>query len=204
MHDDEMLKKLLRLKQYETPGPEYFERFLDEFHARMARESRARHGLRDRMFTWVEELFPSPRLGWSAAAGGMMAVVVFGFMVAQNSPMEIQQGRGGALVAEQTGAELRTGTPVFASVPGGHGSIAMDVNATEARPTPIIYPELIAPVSYTTADGAAGAVNLAAPVSLRQNAPGDSLRLRGATVEQGEMYADTSDIMFLSDMPVDR
>jgi hypothetical protein len=170
MRDEEMLQKLLRLKQYETPGDDYFERFLDEFHARMARESRARHGVKDRFYAWLEELFPSPRLGWSAAAGGMMAVVAFAFVVSNND-----RPLGGSGLVAKSPRSLSTEREIFAGVPqveSASSSLATTspVAAEKTAPSPIIFPELIAPVSYSLSRSG-DRVNLTAPGSFLR--PGD-------------------------------
>jgi hypothetical protein len=178
MRDEEMLQKLLRLKRYETPGDDYFERFLDEFHARMARESRERHGLKDRLYTWLEELFPSPRLGWSAAAGGMMAVVAFAFVVSNNGPLgnapSIITGTMDQRPFTQNLVQLPEIPPVPVPSAGAE---------TAAKPSPIIFPDLIAPVSYTPVRSpeATGPdrVNLVVPGQfIRQSEWDDAMRLR--------------------------
>lgn len=183
MRDEEMLQKLLRLKRYETPGDDYFERFLDEFHARMARESRARHGVKDRVFAWLEELFPSPRLGWSAAAGGMMAVVAFAFLVSNHSPMGANKGMANK---EYQRPEVPSGmdiasanTGVLPPVPPVPAPPAVEPTA----PTPIIFPELMAPVSYSfsRANGTDGPVNLTSPVILRREDRDKLLHLQDTT-----------------------
>ena len=177
MRDEEMLQKLLRLKRYETPGDDYFERFLDEFHARMARESRARHGVKDRFYAWLEELFPSPRLGWSAAAGGMMAVVAFAFLVSNKAPL----GNQGHFVDNQ-----HQGLPSsmeFASLPPIPSAPPVASTSEPVTPTPIMFPELMAPVSYSpsrAADGASSdSVNLTTTGEIVRRANWDNiLRLR--------------------------
>jgi len=180
MRDEEMLQKLLRLKQYETPGSDYFERFLDEFHDRMARESRQRHGVRDRMFAWLEELFPSRRLGWSAAAGGMMAVVAFTFLVSNNGPVA-----GPALVNNQ-GAFNPPSLPQPEPVPSS-------TLASENNPSPIIFPELISPVSYSATRS--GELNLATPGQILRR--GDRLSLRTNNGDLPATYLDKDTILVM-------
>lgn len=74
--------KLLRLKRYEMPSSDYFERFLDEFHRRQRAELISRPTL-SLLFERVMNAFPDfhvPRLayaGVAAAAVLLSAVILF-------------------------------------------------------------------------------------------------------------------------------
>jgi hypothetical protein len=170
MLDDEQLSRLLRLKRYETPGEEYFDNFLEEFHKRVGAESArvsAREPVWERLRASVSGLFEQPAQGWSALAGGC-AVAVVAFMFIVNQPGTITPGEASPTVAEtdeDLAAEVAVqnsapGTEEWASLMEGLPALEEDpltggteMNAAEYRTTDsplfMVHPDLITPVSYS-------------------------------------------------------
>ncbi len=75
MSDTDPLQRLLRLKRYESPGTEYFDRFLGELRDRQRRDGLSGSSLvlvRDRTEQWVQSLGPQK---WAIPAGSLAAVV---------------------------------------------------------------------------------------------------------------------------------
>jgi hypothetical protein len=76
------LKKLLQLKRLETPGNEYFDHFLDEFHRYQRSQILVRSSFRDRLMTVIEnftEAF-SPRFMAGSTAFATLALAGFLFV----------------------------------------------------------------------------------------------------------------------------
>lgn len=86
--NDEKLQKLLKLKNYETPGDEYFEDFLVDLKERQRRDAMQASSLltlRDRMAQWFQELGPER---WAVPAGSMAAVAITFFAISsRNQPL---------------------------------------------------------------------------------------------------------------------
>jgi len=86
--NDEKLKKLLQLKNYETPGQEYFDGFLDDFKQQQKRES-ARltktELVKEKVGMWLDELGPAK---WAVPAGSMAALALT-FLVLGNREQPI-------------------------------------------------------------------------------------------------------------------
>ena len=95
MLDENDLQKLLRLKRYEQPPPDYFEDFLHEFHRRQRAEL-LREPLwkiaRDRITAFFTEL-TAPRLGY---AGGVAAVLAIASIIS----VRILQSPGEVVIAQ--------------------------------------------------------------------------------------------------------
>ncbi len=79
---DQQLHKLLRIKRYEHPSTDYFERFLDEFHERQRAEL-LRRSTRSLIWERIHDLVSDlhvPRLAYAgvvAAAVIVSAVILF-------------------------------------------------------------------------------------------------------------------------------
>ena len=90
----ESVQKLIGLKRYETPGEDYFERFIDEFHQRQQAELLkipAHRRVLDRRNTWLDNWHGHR---WRSAAGGaaFAACVAVIMTVSQGpEPTEIAQ-----------------------------------------------------------------------------------------------------------------
>jgi len=79
MNDSDEIQRLLRLKRYESPGEEYFQKFLEEFKDRQRAEllhRSARGLLVERFSMWFSEYNGSR---WLIPAGATAAVVSAGF-----------------------------------------------------------------------------------------------------------------------------
>ena len=93
MEDDpDDISKLLRLKRFEQPPPEYFERFLEEFKDRqrsqMLREPAWRIAW-DRVVAFLGEQMPA-RIGYGLASTGVLvAAAIASFNILENRPVEI-------------------------------------------------------------------------------------------------------------------
>jgi hypothetical protein len=86
---EEWVAKLIRLKRYETPGADYFERFLDDFRERQRAEAlRLSVGTLavERFVTWWESV---PMAGRWASASALCAMpLAAGFLWFHESPLE--------------------------------------------------------------------------------------------------------------------
>ncbi|MDF1756071.1 MAG: hypothetical protein P1U89_25010 [Verrucomicrobiales bacterium] len=76
MSDNEKLQKLLRLKNYETPGEEYFDDFLDQLKKRQRQDALKQSALvllKERVVEWYRELGSAK---WAVPAGSFAALAV--------------------------------------------------------------------------------------------------------------------------------
>jgi hypothetical protein len=90
--DQDEISKLLRLKRFEQPPPEYFERFLEEFkdrqRAQLLREPAWRIGW-DRIVAFIGEQMPA-RIGYGLASTAVLAAAALAsFNILENRPVEI-------------------------------------------------------------------------------------------------------------------
>jgi hypothetical protein len=86
------ISKLLRLKRFEQPPPEYFEKFLDEFkdrqRAQLLREPVWRIAW-DRVVAFLGEQMPA-RIGYGVASTAVLvAAAIASFNILENRPIEI-------------------------------------------------------------------------------------------------------------------
>ncbi len=91
---DDWSAKLIRLKRYETPGADYFERFLDDFRERQRAEAlRLSVGTlaMERLLTWWEGVSVAGRLASASALCALpVAAVLFWFQSAHlNAPESV-------------------------------------------------------------------------------------------------------------------
>ncbi len=129
--------KLLRLKRYEHPTPDYFERFIDEFHERQRAEL-----LRQPTFALVWErivnAFPEfhvPRLAYAAAVVAAVALSA-GILMTQQS---------GQTSAGSTFA-LNDISPSVHVIPTGASSVRQPVSSRSEFPPHYVLEAR--PVSY--------------------------------------------------------
>lgn len=90
--DHQDISKLLRLKRFEQPPPEYFEGFLQEFQdrqrAQMLREPAWRIAL-DRMWAFVGEQMPA-RIGYGLASTAVLvAAGIASFNILDSRPVDV-------------------------------------------------------------------------------------------------------------------
>ncbi|MEQ1842541.1 MAG: hypothetical protein ABL994_19240 [Verrucomicrobiales bacterium] len=93
MHNPEdWTNRLIRLKRYETPGADYFERFLDDFHERQ-RVDTLRVSVRtlasDRFFAWWGSVSSGEKLAWASALvvlAGSLSFFSWGLLAQGESP----------------------------------------------------------------------------------------------------------------------
>jgi len=119
--DDDTISKLLRLKRYEQPPPEYFENFLHEFHHRQRVEMLRRSAWRialDRL----EALFNQVSSSQLSYAGASFAVLAIAAVVTLNmvqhpgvSATSVALTGPGRSIALST--PFAAGSPVAASQP---------------------------------------------------------------------------------------
>lgn len=89
MKDFEDVQRLVRLKQYETPGEEYFEQFAEDFKDRQRAELLQRSSrslLAERVTTWWDEWNTGAK--WLVPTGAAAAAVGVGIYLTTNTTSE--------------------------------------------------------------------------------------------------------------------
>ena len=93
-HNDE-ISKLLRLKRFEQPTPDYFERFLEEFKSRQRSQLLKESAWRiawDRICAYFGEQMPV-RLGYGLASTAVLvAAAVASFNIVESRPVVVASG----------------------------------------------------------------------------------------------------------------
>lgn len=128
--------KLLRLKRYEIPSSDYFERFIDEFHDRQRADLISRPTL-NILIERVMNAFPEfhvPRLAYAAVAAA--AVMVSAVILFQ------QQG------ADAPSGSFALNSPAVAQLPSGQGDIRLPVSMRPDLPPHYVLETR--PVSYAS------------------------------------------------------
>ncbi|MFM7376429.1 MAG: hypothetical protein ACKOAL_02880 [Chthoniobacterales bacterium] len=128
--------KLLRLKRYEMPSPDYFERFIDEFHRRQRAELISRPTL-SILFERVVNAFPDfhvPRLAYAAV--GVAAVMLSAVILSQ------QQDTG------VPAASFALNSPTMTQLPAVQGDMRLPVSARPDLPPHYVLETR--PVSYAS------------------------------------------------------
>lgn len=134
MNDD--IHKLLRLKRYEHPSPDYFERFLDEFHHRQRAEL-----LRQPTWSLLWErflnAFPEFHVPRSAYAGVAVAAVVLSALILVSQEEDDPSG---------TTFALNSPPPTVNVLPAGQGDVRLPVSIRSDLPPHYVLEAR--PVSY--------------------------------------------------------
>ena len=145
---EEQLSALLRLKRFEQPPPEYFDRLLEEVHRRQRAELLQRPLWR---IAWerVQTFFGEHSMGGLSYAGAMAAVLVVGVTtIGLLTPVDPRQGRGSTVTASvqrptpaphlslQASATraLPLETPPFPAAQGRHEASRFPRYVIDARP----------------------------------------------------------------------
>lgn len=129
MNENEDLQKLLRLKNYETPGEEYFDNFLDELKERQRQDGLKLSTLdlvKERVSVWYDELGSAK---WAVPAGSFAAVLftVFAFSNKQEQISETHEkgtmgiDPGSSLIELDLQLPERPQIPM--AVPSGNSSV---------------------------------------------------------------------------------
>ena len=128
--------KLLRLKRYEYPTPDYFERFMDEFHHRQRVELLRQPAWKLAWERFVDALpdVHVPRLAYAAV--GAAAVVVSAIILVTQQ----DQGLPGTALA------LNDPRPMVNVLPPGNGDIRLPVSSRSEFPPHYVLEAR--PVSY--------------------------------------------------------
>ena len=128
--------KLLRLKRYEMPSSDYFERFLDEFHHRQRADLISRPTL-SILFERLMNAFPDFHVPRLAYAGVAAAAVVFSAVIL------FQQQDTGA-----PSASFALNSPTVTRLPAGQGDIRLPVSSRPDLPPHYVLETR--PVSYAS------------------------------------------------------
>ncbi|MEY3481704.1 MAG: hypothetical protein RIQ71_2479 [Verrucomicrobiota bacterium] len=128
--------KLLRLKRYEMPSSDYFERFIDEFHHRQRADLISRPTLQV-VFERVMSAFPDFRVPRMAYAAVGAAAVIFSAVI-----MSQQQD-----VAAPSGS-FALNSPTVTRLPAGQGDIRLPVSSRPDLPPHYVLETR--PVSYAS------------------------------------------------------
>lgn len=131
MNDSDEIQRLLRLKRYETPGEDYFQKFLEDFKDRQRAEllhRSARGLLAERFSMWFSEYHGSR---WLIPAGSAAALVFAGFfffsgVVKPGSKIPGDAGLAGSASPSIQSADL-------ASSPGGSETINLQLPRPNSR-----------------------------------------------------------------------
>ena len=103
---DEQLSALLRIKRFEQPPPQYFDRLLQDVHRRQ-RSELLRRPLWKIAAERVQTLFSEHSMGNLSYAGALASVLLVG-VVSIGYMTQGRPGSGGAVAVERaTGSELR-------------------------------------------------------------------------------------------------
>jgi hypothetical protein len=127
--------KLLRLKRYEMPSSDYFERFMDEFHRRQRAELISRPTL-SILFERFMNAFPEfhvPRMAYAtvaAAAVALSALILF------------NQQEGGA----SSSGSFALNSPTVTTLPSGQGDVRLPLSMRSDLPPHYVLETR--PVSY--------------------------------------------------------
>lgn len=130
------IHKLLRLKRYEMPTPDYFERFLDQFHERQ-RADLLRQPTWKLLWERVSGAFPDFHVPRLAYAGVAAAAVIFSAFILAGQQESSPAGPGFA---------LNDPRPTFHVLPPGRGDVRMP--AASRSDFPPHYVLEARPVSY--------------------------------------------------------
>lgn len=131
------LHKLLRLKRYEHPTPDYFERFLDEFHERQ-RADVLRRPAWSLMWERVVDAFPDFHVPRLAYAGVAAMAVIFSAVI-----MVTQQGESEVTTSSLA---LNNPAPMVNVLPAGYADIRRQVSSRSDFPPHYVLEAR--PVSY--------------------------------------------------------
>ena len=130
------IHKLLRLKRYEHPTPDYFERFLDEFHERQRAEllRQPTWSLLWERVSGVFSDFAVPRLAYAgvAAAAGVLSAII----------LVTQQDSG----TTAPSFALNDPRPTVHVLPPGNGDVRLPVSSRSEFPPHYVLEAR--PVSY--------------------------------------------------------
>jgi hypothetical protein len=128
--------KLLRLKRYEHPTPDYFERFIDEFHDRQRSELLRQPAWKLAWERFADSLpdFRVPRLAYAAVGAAAVAVSAV-ILVSQQD-----QGLPGTALA------LNDPRPMVNVLPPGRGDVRLPVSSRSDFPPHYVLEAR--PVSY--------------------------------------------------------
>jgi hypothetical protein len=128
--------KLLRLKRYEHPGPDYFERFLDQFHDRQRAELLRQPAWRLVWERFIDALpgFQVPRLAYASV--GAAAVVLSALMLVSR-PHQDPPG---------TALALNDPRPMVNVLPPGRGDVRLPASSRSEFPPHYVLEAR--PVSY--------------------------------------------------------
>ena len=132
---NENIHKLLRLKRYEMPSPDYFERFLDEFHRRQRSELISRPTWQV-LFDRVLNAFPNfhvPRLAYAGVAA--VAIMLSALILLNQQEVSAPSGNSFAL-----------SSPTVTRLPAGQGDIRLPVSLRSGLPPHYVLEAR--PVSY--------------------------------------------------------
>lgn len=133
------LHKLLQLKRYEHPSPDFFERFLDEFHERQRAEVLRQSSL-GLVWERVCNLFADfrvPRLAYASVAAA--AVVL-------SAAILLVQGEQPDATSSEATFALNTPQPTVNVLPASHGDLRLPPSSRSQFPP--YYVLETRPVSY--------------------------------------------------------
>lgn len=134
---NDKIHKLLQLKRYEHPTPDYFERFLDEFRERQRAEL-LRQPTLALLWERVLNTFPNFHVPRLAYAGVGMAALVLSTVILLN-----QQDGGGV---RSSSLALNDPPPTVNVLPVGEGNFRMPVSSRSDFPPHYVLEAR--PVSY--------------------------------------------------------
>ncbi len=130
------IHKLLRLKRYEMPSQDYFERFLEEFHRRQRSELISRPAWQV-LFDRVLNAFPDFRVPRLAYAGVAVVAVLLSTLILFNQ----QEG-----VTTPSGDSFALSSPTVMRLPAGQGDMRLPVSLRSDLPPHYVLEAR--PVSY--------------------------------------------------------
>lgn len=133
---DNSLHKLLIIKRYEHPTPDYFERFLDEFHQRQ-RVELLRRSTRSLIWEKLVDVISDFHVPRFAYAGVVAAAII-----ASAAILVTQQGNDSGRTLAFAGDSV----PRINPMPAGHGDLRMPASARSDFPPHYVLEAR--PVSY--------------------------------------------------------